>query len=227
MVGVVLRGMTKDLPRSPRVFLIPKSRDVQVGDRRSVQLADPRFLLPESVVIRMGDDLRPERDRPVQVVGVDVREWAECQVPGVGVVRLEREVRVLVLVRLLEHRVLEGIALAQRPVAMHVVVHPLVHGRGLLADCLEGRVGMEQCERGGEAVVRHAEHADVAVVGDVLDEPVDAVVGVGGFVRGGRVGPRSGDDVPGTVAGVGGRVPKPEARRAGSVSDRSQTHSGR
>src|SRR5947207_1356945 len=31
-------------------------------------------------------------------------------------------------------------------------------------------------------------HADVAVVGDVLDEPVDAVVGVRGFVRGGRVG---------------------------------------
>src|SRR5206468_8939151 len=76
VIGVVLRGVTEDLPRSPWVFLIPESRDVQVGDRRSVQLADPRFLLPESVVIRMGDDLGPERDRPVQVAGVDVREWA-------------------------------------------------------------------------------------------------------------------------------------------------------
>src|SRR2546428_12303 len=85
------------------------------------------------------------------------------------------------------HRVLERITLAQRPVAMHVVVHPLVHGRRLLAHRFEGRVGVEQRQGGGESVIRHAEHADVAVVGDVLDEPVDAVVGVRGFVRGGRV----------------------------------------
>src|SRR5207247_9945770 len=67
VVGVVLRGVAKDLPRSPRVFLIPESRDLQVRDRRSVQLADPRFLLPETVAIRLGDDLGPDRARPLPV----------------------------------------------------------------------------------------------------------------------------------------------------------------
>src|SRR2546422_1351255 len=56
--------------------------------------------------------------------------------------------------RLLEHRVLERIALAQRAVAVHVVVHPLVHGRGLLADRFEGRVGVKQRQGSGESVVR-------------------------------------------------------------------------
>ena len=68
----------------------------------------------------------------------------EREIPGVAVVGIEVEVRVLVLVRLLQHRVLERIALAHRAVAMVVVVHPLVHGRGLLAHRLERRMRMEQ-----------------------------------------------------------------------------------
>src|SRR5207247_8527702 len=34
VVGVVLRGVTTDLPRSPRVSLIPDSRHVEALDRR-------------------------------------------------------------------------------------------------------------------------------------------------------------------------------------------------
>src|SRR2546426_12069368 len=42
VVGVVLRGVAKDLPRSPGVFLIPESRDVQVRDGRSVRSEERR-----------------------------------------------------------------------------------------------------------------------------------------------------------------------------------------
>src|ERR1700694_1372499 len=113
-VGVVLRGVPEDLPRPPRIFLIKETSDVQVRDRRCVELADPRFLLPELVIVRVRADVVPVGDRAVQGASLDVRERAERQIPRVRVVDLEREVRVLVLVRLLEHRVLERVALAQR-----------------------------------------------------------------------------------------------------------------
>src|SRR5438132_13957136 len=44
---VVLGGVTEDLPRSPRIFLIVESGDVEIGNRRRVQLIHPRFFLPE------------------------------------------------------------------------------------------------------------------------------------------------------------------------------------
>ena len=94
---------------------------------------------------------------------------------------------VLELVGLLEHGVLECVALAQRPVAVVVVVHPLIDRSGLLAHRLQRGVRMQQRQRGGQTVVRHARHADVAVVRHMLDEPVDAVVRVSGLIGGGRI----------------------------------------
>ena len=125
----------------------------------------------------------------MQIVGVDVGELAKPQIPGVSIIDIEIEIRVLVLVRLLEHRVLDGVALAQRTVAMHVVVHPLVDGRCLLADRLERRVRLEQRHPGGHPIVRDAVHPNFAiVVGDVLHQPVDAVVGVGRLAGRFRIG---------------------------------------
>ena len=86
------------------------------------------------------------------------------EIPGIGVVGLEVEVRVRVLVRLLVHRVFERVALAQRAVAMVVVVHPLIGGRRLLRDRLQRRMRTQQRHRRGQAVVGDAEHADLAVV---------------------------------------------------------------
>ena len=91
-----------------------------------MQLIDPRFSLPETVVIGMRNDVVPERNRPVQEAGVDVRQGTESQIPRVGVVSVEVEMSVRVLVRLLQNRVLDGVALAQGAVTMHVVVHPLI-----------------------------------------------------------------------------------------------------
>ena len=72
---------------------------------------------------------------------------------------------------------------------MHVVVHPLVDGRCLLADRLERRVRLEQRHPGGHPIVRDAVHPHFAVVvGDVLHQPVDAVVGVGRLAGRFRIG---------------------------------------
>ena len=93
--------------------------------------------------------------------------------------------RVLVLVGLLHDGIFEVVALAQRAVAVVVVVHPLIDGRGLLADRLERRMRMQQRERGGEPVVGDAEHSDLAIViGDIFHQPLDRVVGIGGLVGG-------------------------------------------
>ena len=133
----------------------------------------------------MFDGRVPVRDRTVKIFRVDVRERAEIEIPLVRVVDLEIEIRVLVLIRLLEHRVFKVVALAQRAEAMVVVVHPLVDGRGLLADGLERGVRMEQRERSCQAIVGDSVHPNLAViVGNVFHQPLDGVVGVGGLVGG-------------------------------------------
>ena len=95
---------------------------------------------------------------------------------------------VLVFVRLLHHRVFEIVAFAQGAVAMVVVVHPLIDGRGLLADRLQRRVRMQKGKRGCQAIVRNTVHPDFAVVvGNILQQPFDRVVGVGSLVGGFRI----------------------------------------
>src|SRR5579863_10143105 len=48
--GIVFFRVIKNLPRSPRIFLIPESRHIQIRNRRGVKLTDPSFALPEIVV---------------------------------------------------------------------------------------------------------------------------------------------------------------------------------
>ena len=95
---------------------------------------------------------------------VDVGERAEIEIPLVGVVDFEFEMRVLVLVGLLHDRVFEIVAFAQSTETVVVVIHPLIDGRGLLAHGFQRGMRMKQRERGGEAVVGNAIHADFAVV---------------------------------------------------------------
>src|SRR5689334_1803175 len=65
--------MAEDLPRSPRIFLVPEAGDVQVGNTGTVQLVHPGFFLPELVIVGMSDGVSPEWNRAVQVFGVDIR----------------------------------------------------------------------------------------------------------------------------------------------------------
>ena len=64
----------------------------------------------------------------MKVFVVEGLERTGVEVPLVGVVGVEGEIRILAFVRLLEHGVLEAVALAEGAVAVIVVVHPLIHG---------------------------------------------------------------------------------------------------
>src|SRR6266566_3812523 len=83
---------------SPWILLIPEARHVEVRNGRGLELPDPGLPAPEVVVVRVGDDVVPVGDGPMEVPGVDVRDGAEREVPGIGVVDLECEVGVLELV---------------------------------------------------------------------------------------------------------------------------------
>src|SRR5271166_3287572 len=91
MVRIVFCGVAENLPRSPRIFLIPESGDIQIRHGRGMKLVNPRFLFPEFVVVGMLDARIPVRNRSMQVFGVDVRELPEVEVPLVSVVGLELE----------------------------------------------------------------------------------------------------------------------------------------
>ncbi len=121
----------------------------------------------------------------MKILRVDVRERPEIEIPLVSVVSLEIEMSVLVLVGLLHHGIFKVVTLAQGAVAVVIVVHPLIHGRGLLADGFQRRVRVKKGERGRQSVVGNTVHADVpVVVRHVFHEPVDRVVGVGSLVGG-------------------------------------------
>ena len=55
VIGIVFGGVAKDLPRTPGIFLIPKSGDIQIGHGGSVKLTDPSFFFPEVIVVGMCD----------------------------------------------------------------------------------------------------------------------------------------------------------------------------
>jgi hypothetical protein len=77
------------------------------------------------------------------------------------------------------------VLLAKSSVVEPVVAAPAVdHGVHWDGD-FEGGVWVDEGGEGGEAVVGDADDADLLVgFGDVFDEPVDGVVGVGGVVDG-------------------------------------------
>src|ERR1700730_15667986 len=126
VVGIVLFGVPENLPWPPRIFLIPEASYVEVRDRRSVQLTNPRFFLPEIVVIRMCDAVVPIGNFVVQIFFIDVRERAKIQIPLESIVSLEFKISVLVFVRLFEHSIFKIVAFTQRAITVIVVVHPLV-----------------------------------------------------------------------------------------------------
>src|ERR1039457_2088735 len=71
---------------------------------------------------------------------------------------------------------------------MESVAEELVGGGGLLDDGFEGGMRVERGHDGGPTVVGGSGDAGAAVVvGDVFDEPVDGVPGVGGFVDAFRI----------------------------------------
>ena len=178
VLAVVLLGLRVDAKRAAEVLLVVEPADVQRRHRGSLQPRLQRAGLPVGVVVRVGDEVVPRRQRVLEVQFVGVREWAELQVPVVGVEAVELEVEVRLL-RPHQRRVLEPVAEAKRAVVVKVVAEKHVHRRRLRGRGPERRVRLGERHRRQPARVADAEHADAAVVvRDLLQQPVDGVVRV-------------------------------------------------
>src|SRR6185437_7212152 len=59
VAGIALFRVAEDLPRPPGVFLVPEPGHIEIRHRRGVKLLDPGLLLPELIVVRMGNDVVP------------------------------------------------------------------------------------------------------------------------------------------------------------------------
>ena len=175
-----------DRERSVEVLLVPPSGHVERRNRDACQIRSGRLTLPEAVVVGMRHEVVPARNGPVQMLGIDVRQGPERQIPLVRVVAVELE-RLLLLRRLHPRGVLEAVAQPERAVVMKVVAQEHVPGRRLRRGRLERRMRVEHRHHGEPAGVRDAEHPHAAVVaGHVREQPVDRVVRVGALVD--RVG---------------------------------------
>src|SRR5579864_1438136 len=126
VIRIVLLAVAPYFPWSPRILLIPKTGDIEIWHGSTRELVYPCFLPPELVIVGMPDKAVPVGNGTVQVAQVEIRQGTETQIPIVGIVSIKLEMRVCILVRLLHHRVFDGVTFAQGTVSMAVIVHPLV-----------------------------------------------------------------------------------------------------
>ena len=190
--AVVRLEQLVDLQGAIEVFLVPPSRHGERGHRDAGEVRSGALPLPERVVVGVRHEVVPGGNLPVQVLGIDVGERPEIEVPLEGVVAVELE-RLLLLRRLHSCRVLEAVAQAERAVMVEVVAQEHVGGRCLRRRGFERRVRVEHRHEGEPAGIRYPEHSHAAVVvGDVREQPVYRVVRVGAFVDRLRVAPLAG-----------------------------------
>ena len=184
LLRVVFLEQLVDLDRPVEIFLIPPAGDVERRHRDAVQPRRKRLPFPERVVVGMADEIVPGRQRLAEVPAIGVRQRAELEIPVVGVVAIDQRRGRGHLLRGLHHvGVLEAVAQAERAVVMEVVADPHVCGRGHRHDGLERGMRIERAHHREPRRVTRADHADAAVVvGDVLEQPLDGVVGVGALV---------------------------------------------
>ena len=139
---------------------------------------------PEGVVGGVGEELLPEADL---LEAVAAAQFARRAGAHVLVVVVEVRGPPLVLRVVVAGAVLlvdvGHVLLAEGAVVEPVVAHPAIdHGIHGNRD-LERGVRMDERHQGQKAVVGDAEDADLAVgLGNVVNQPVDGVVGVGRFV---------------------------------------------
>ena len=119
----------------------------------------------------------------MQIPAVDVRQWTEFA-PIVGVKDIELEVSIDVSVCLFHDGVFERVTEAESALAMEVIIHPLIGGRGLFGDSFERGMRMQESQGGGQAQIGNAVDPHAAIVlRDVPDEPINCVVCVRGLVN--------------------------------------------
>ncbi len=174
--------------RTEDVLLIPIAADVQHRDVRPGQDALHGFRLPVLVPRRMSFEAGPGRQAVDAVLLAEVLEGREPEVPVIPVVAVELERRRRSAWPFHARRVLHTERLPECALMKEIVAHPGVGHRGLRRDRFEGGVRIHTGDPREPSRIGHAHHPDAAVVvRNVLDEPVDRVVGVGRFVHAFRV----------------------------------------
>ncbi len=184
VVGVFLLQRFVNFHGTVEIFLIPPAGNVKIWHFWSIQVRRHRLLLPELVVVGMRDEIVPGGYLFVPVILVEVGGRPERGVPLEGIVAVELKIEIRGA-GFHHGRILQAVAQPERSVVMEIVTQELVGGRRLLGNRLERRVRVEHGHHRQPATVRDAEHACTpVVVGNMLEEPGDRVVGVSALVNG-------------------------------------------
>ncbi len=190
VVGGVL-GLERPVDRrgAVDVFLIEEAvyEQHRHGERPRGEHAIDRLVAPVGVVGGMGEELAPEADLLHAPPPPELSRRAGGEVHLVVVVVRRVPLDPAVARRLLLPDVGHPL-LAERSVVEPVVAAPAVDHRVHRHRDLEGGMRVGQRHERREAVVGDAEDADPSVgLGDVRDQPLDGVPGVGRVIDRGRV----------------------------------------
>ena len=171
------------------VFLIPKTVYQHHGNLQRLGSEDliDRLILPEGVVAGMFQQLAPETNllEPTTTAQLSCRSGFHKHVIVVKVAGPPPDIiraRGLLIVDV-AHALLAESAVVEPVVAPPAIDHGIHRHRNL-----ERRMGIDQRHQRQKAVIGNAEDADLAVrLFDILYQPVNGVIGVGGVIDRGWV----------------------------------------
>ncbi len=174
---------------SPEILGIEPASDGEHGGLDVAQELRSGASLPIGIVVGVLGEFIPPGNFVVVVTGIDIRKRLKVEEEAVSIGRVSREVvgplggglgsRLAEDVHEVEH-----VRQKERAVVMEVVADEPVGDGRLRRDSLERGMRVNGSHGGVEARIGDAPDADASiVVGNVLDEPVDAVIGVTGLVN--------------------------------------------
>ena len=191
VVGARARPLDRaiGLERPEQVLGVVPAPDHERRRRRVAQVRPDVAGPPERVIGVVLERLGPERHIAFQQLTIDVGERRIAQEERVAVrCRYRDALRQRGAGRRPRPTVVgdpaERVHQEERAVVPEIVADEPVADGSLRRDCLDRRVRVDRPHRCIEAGVRDAPHADAAVVpGDVIEQPLDGVVGVRGLVH--------------------------------------------
>ncbi len=176
--------------RTLEVFCVKPAANGEHGGRDVSDVPSKVAGLPEIVVSSVSEEIGPIGAFALEVLFVGIGEGTEALVKVVAIAGAEVEAAGIGI-----WQFRPGLFLTERSVetevggevksaiVISVAAEKEIHNRGLGAGCLEGGVGIDHGGGGIETGIRNADDARFAVVApDVLEQPFDGVVSVGGLV---------------------------------------------
>ena len=176
-----------NLQRSIEIFLIPPSGNIEIRyEIRNIGLLQIRrhcLPLPELVVVGMLHEIVPSGQLLVHILLVEIRNRSQPQKPVEGIEAIEIESLVL-LGCFHSRRILQAVAQPERAVMMEIVTQVHVGRRGLLGNSFQRRMRIDHRHHSQPPAIGNPQHSRASVVvGHVLEQPLDGVVGVRAFVN--------------------------------------------